>query len=397
MSTPNPGTTPWVPMWNLNGGMDLRYQGAWAAGNYYDGDVVVYQGVTYICVRPTNKAPTPWAPGNLVVSPSVRVFRSTVQSVPSSTWTSISWDTVRYDRGPAAHWNINNPTRLTCQVAGTYAISGHVTFNNIAGGTYRIIDLHINGTRYTAINGMSGGVAITAASPPYISIPEIVYLNVGDYIELRAYQDSGSSLNINAGDNAGTEYSCDLSMALIGGMQGPPGLAANVNYGTTLPPTPADGQEAILVDSTTNPTYQWRFRYNAGHTGDGYKWECTGGTHAFTAGSTTAQPTNATWIDAGGPSMTLPRDGVYDIEWGCAYAYIGTDNAYSVCMGIKTPSLTNPSTPWYVNSGVPAPATHRWTMGTVAGLCKAQYNIPGATGTSNVVQPWMAVRPIRVA
>ena len=44
-----------------------------------------------------------------------------------------------------------------------------------------------------------------------------------------------------------------------------------VCYGTTLPASPVDGQEAILVDSVTNPTYQWRFRYNAGST-SAYKW-----------------------------------------------------------------------------------------------------------------------------
>src|SRR5215471_880889 len=222
MSTPNPTTTPWVPMWSLQQtGIDLRYQGDYVAGSYADGDIVVMNGVTYLCVRPTTAAPVPWTPPQL------------------------------------------SPT-----------------------------------------------------------------------------------------------------------------------YGTSFPANPVDGQEHILVDSVSSPTYHWRFRYNAGHTVDAYKWELIGGTHAFSAGSSSATPTSSTWIDAGGPSFTLPRDGVYDFEWGCAYAYVATDNAYSVCMGPKTPSMTNPSTPWYVNSGVPAPATHRWTYQTVAGLSKAQYNLPGtASGT----------------
>src|SRR5215471_11591990 len=38
---------------------------------------------------------------------------------------------------------------------------------------------------------------------------------------------------------------------------------ASLSYGTTLPSNPVDGQEAVLVDSVTAPTYQWRFRYNA--------------------------------------------------------------------------------------------------------------------------------------
>src|SRR5215831_7217940 len=48
------------------------------------------------------------------------------------------------------------------------------------------------------------------------------------------------------------------------------------SYGTTLPSSPYDGQEAVLVDLATNPGYQWRFRYNAQST-SAYKWEFVGG------------------------------------------------------------------------------------------------------------------------
>ena len=40
-----------------------QYVGDWAAGSYQDGDMVVYNGVAYLCVRPTSAAPTPWTTG----------------------------------------------------------------------------------------------------------------------------------------------------------------------------------------------------------------------------------------------------------------------------------------------------------------------------------------------
>jgi hypothetical protein len=55
-----------------------------------------------------------------------------------------------------------------------------------------------------------------------------------------------------------------------------PADVANIPYATTFPASPYDGQEAILVDSTTNPQWKWRFRYNAASISP-YKWEFIGG------------------------------------------------------------------------------------------------------------------------
>jgi hypothetical protein len=91
-----------------------------------------------------------------------------------------------------------------------------------------------------------------------------------------------------------------------------PNPTLKIPYGTSLPASPVDGQEAILVDSITNPSYQWRFRYNAGSTST-YKWEFIGGAPA-SAGITNDE-TLATggWGDlaTNGPLITVPRTGNY--------------------------------------------------------------------------------------
>lgn len=149
LASPDPATTNWVPVWNLNGSADLRYNGDYVAGSYTDGDIVVYQGVAYLCVRPTSNPPTVW-----------------------------------------------------------------------------------------------------------------------------------------------------------------PAVGMVANYGTTLPTSPYDGMEAVLVDSTTNPTYQWRFRYNAGST-SAYKWEFVGGPPVSGWDTSTVNLPGSSGYQAAGPSLAVPRAGVY--------------------------------------------------------------------------------------
>jgi len=89
------------------------------------------------------------------------------------------------------------------------------------------------------------------------------------------------------------------------------------SYATTLPANPYDGQEAILVDSLSNPSYQWRFRYNAAST-SAYKWEFIGGSPWMILPlSYTPAGANAHYDDmAAGSILTLPRAGDYILSTG---------------------------------------------------------------------------------
>ena len=88
--------------------------------------------------------------------------------------------------------------------------------------------------------------------------------------------------------------------------------APTVAYGTSLPASPTDGQEAILVDSTTNPTFQWRFRYNAGSS-SAYKWEFVGGAPLLVADTASLTPANGSWVVDQTPKLTVPRSGEYQV------------------------------------------------------------------------------------
>jgi len=103
-----------------------------------------------------------------------------------------------------------------------------------------------------------------------------------------------------------TLYALDYASPL------PPAAFYPPTYGTTLPVNPADGQEHVLVDSLTNPSYSWRLRFNAGSS-SAYKWEFVGGSPlegVNVAGQSGI--TSGTFVQLAGPTLTLPRSGDYN-------------------------------------------------------------------------------------
>lgn len=85
-------------------------------------------------------------------------------------------------------------------------------------------------------------------------------------------------------------------------------------YGTTLPASPTDGDTYILVDSTSNPTYQWMFLYHSGSANTD-KWEFIGGVPANVEVTTQENTSSTTYaaLATAGPLFAIPRAGVYDV------------------------------------------------------------------------------------
>lgn len=82
---------------------------------------------------------------------------------------------------------------------------------------------------------------------------------------------------------------------------------------TALPENPVDTQEIIYLADATNGI-EWRFRYRAA-SASAYKWEFIGGPPIVTGiqgGLTTAKVAETKQL-LGGPSITVPLDGEYDI------------------------------------------------------------------------------------
>lgn len=173
------------------------------------------------------------------------------------------------------------------------------------------------------------------------------------------------------------------------------------SYATTLPAGPVDGQQAILVDSTSAPTYAWLFRYNAG-SGSTFKWECIGGVPLIVRVNTDqSTTTTGSWLDLTtvGPSFTVPNAG----DWEC---FFGSDGYHSAsggqifvgpAIGAGTPAvniaMTVPAASSLNNMGA---APHLFAGLAVSNEIRLRY-FSSSAGTANWAQRWIRVMPKRVS
>jgi hypothetical protein len=131
----------------------------------------------------------------LLQPPLARLRQTVVQSIPSSTFTAITFTTEDVDTdvdGVGGHSNAINTSRFTSRYSGWYEIGGGVAYAANATGR-RLAHFYVNGA---AVNGAQVALPATAANDSAVPAKlTLVYLAVGDYVELMAYQESGGALN----------------------------------------------------------------------------------------------------------------------------------------------------------------------------------------------------------
>lgn len=135
-----------------------------------------------------------------------RVYHNADQATATGTALAVAFNSERFD-SDSIHSTVTNTTRLTCNTAGKYIVTGHASFDANNTGA-RQIYIRKNGTVIVAVMD----------TPPVsgqemdLSVSTIVSLAANDYLELIAYQTSGSALNV----KAHTEYSPEFAMTRLG-------------------------------------------------------------------------------------------------------------------------------------------------------------------------------------
>jgi len=167
--------------------------------------------------------------------------------------------------------------------------------------------------------------------------------------------------------------------------------------GTALPGSPADGQEAILVDSLTAPTYAWRFRYLAAKASN--RWLFIGGAPLLSEVATPDNVASASYVSLAtpGPSVAIPVAGDYQVAHG--FQTPGTTSGPTLFMSYDIGATAANDADATQNQGVAgngvsvAMRTRPKALTAVALVSKYK----GSTATSvSLLNRWLSVVPVAV-
>jgi hypothetical protein len=110
---------------------------------------------------------------------AVKVYKSALdQAIAYNTWTKVVFD--------AESWDILNEfssSRFTATTSGYYLVTGYATFANLGDGKIFVIGIYQNGTKVYSASSITGASGLN----PTIAGSSVVYLAVGDYVEIWVY------------------------------------------------------------------------------------------------------------------------------------------------------------------------------------------------------------------
>jgi len=118
-----------------------------------------------------------------------RIYHNANVAIPHNTWTVLPFTLERYDTD-GIHDNVISNSRLTCQTAGKYLIVANISWAGNAAG-YRRLNIWKNGAVWL------NQIGANAPDAGFLSVEcaTIYDLIVGDYVEVRVYQNCGGVLN----------------------------------------------------------------------------------------------------------------------------------------------------------------------------------------------------------
>jgi hypothetical protein len=130
--------------------------------------------------------------------PIAELRQTSAQTLSNATSTALLFDTEDVDSA-AGHSTSSNTSRYTAVYDGWYQLSGGAGFAANTTGV-RLLLWQVNGTSLPQGGAIIGATSALVARVAARTVH--AYLNVGDYVELSAYQSSGGNLamSVSVGD-----------------------------------------------------------------------------------------------------------------------------------------------------------------------------------------------------
>lgn len=125
----------------------------------------------------------------LIGLPIATVFQTAQQGLTAGGSTAVTFDSTAVDTY-GGHSTSTNISRYTAQVAGWYLVGGSVPMNGSGGGTNRKAQVAVNGTVVPYATAQVPPVNSASIATAVALSPTIVFLNVGDYVQIIASSDA---------------------------------------------------------------------------------------------------------------------------------------------------------------------------------------------------------------
>lgn len=122
--------------------------------------------------------------------PHLMCVQTAAQSIPNAAFTALTFDTNTVD-SYSGHSTVTNTSRYVAQVAGWYWVAGVYATTNIGSALDFGPQIRKNGT---AVQGLTVAAA-SAGTNQGLQVAGPVFLLIGDYVEIYAFQSSGAAHN----------------------------------------------------------------------------------------------------------------------------------------------------------------------------------------------------------
>lgn len=192
------GSHAWTFRIDTTGNLSTDYYSVWAYQNSGSSQTLT-GGNCYLNIDRLDKpfSMNLFQAGGMVLSPTDNVLpaqfsRSTTQSIPNATTTTIIWDTINFNPSNAISLNTSTGRMTNNGPSGYYKFSGMIRSASYSGASTMVgaITRSVNSGTPVEI-GFSG----SSSGTTYMGLPfeTTVFLSTGSYIDIIVYQETGAT------------------------------------------------------------------------------------------------------------------------------------------------------------------------------------------------------------